>query len=196
MTDVEFAVDYLTVWAWQKARRNSGRPDPEPDPEVQAGLERLARVIEAELAGEPSLAQLLFEAAADLEAPAVRPLTTERVRLALLNATEDDPGSAVRLHGLVSGVRIAAERVAPGHHWLTSQPQREPWSAPGPARAVVTVSVSTSTDRSIAMGSIPAPGRNHHQADAPRPGGRSSPPAPPLLPPSPSEPGRPVATRR
>ena len=139
MTDVEFAVDYLTVWAWQKARRNSDRPEPEPNPEFQADLERLAKVIEAELAGEPSLAQLLFEAAADLDAPAVRPLTTERVRLALQNATEDDPDSAVRLHRLVARLHTTSK------------------SRPEPGRTVVTVSVSTSSDRSIAMGSLPVP---------------------------------------
>jgi hypothetical protein len=167
MTDVEFAVDYLTAWAWRKARRNSGRPDPEPDPEFQAGLERLAKVIEAELAGEPSLAQLLFEAAADLDAPAARPLTTERVRLALLNAIEGDPGSSVRLHGLVSHLRAIAEPLAPEQCSRITYERApaaepgfgEPVSAPGPdpARAAVTVSVSTSTDRSIAMGSIPVP---------------------------------------
>ena len=134
MTDVEFAVGYLTALAWRRARRIGGWIDPELDADLQADLERLDKVIAAELAGEPALSQLMFEAASDLEAPAVRPLTTERVRLALQNATEADPGSAVRLHGLVTQVRARAER--------------DP----------VTVSVSTSSDRSVAVGPPLPPG--------------------------------------
>jgi hypothetical protein len=136
MTDVEFAVSYLTAWAWQKARRIGGLADPAPDPEMQAGLDRLHTVVTAELAGEPALGRLLLEAASDLAAPAVRSLTTEHVRLALQNAIEDDPGSAVRLHGLVTHLRAATAR----------------------ERLRETVSVSTSADRSIAMGGAPLPG--------------------------------------
>ena len=138
MTDVEFAVSYLTAWAWQKARRIGGLIDPALDAEVQAGLDRLHKVITAELAGEPALGQLLFEAASDLDTPAVRPLTTARVQLALQNVTEDDPGSAVRLHGLVLRLRSATARER--------------------LREMVTVSVSTSTDRTISMTGLPLPG--------------------------------------
>jgi hypothetical protein len=127
MTDVDSAVGYLIAWAWRKARRIGGRIDRALDPGLQADLDRLDRVIAAELAGEPALNQLLFEAASDLDAPAVRPLTTERVRLALQDATEADPGSAVRLHHLVRQVQAKSER--------------EP----------VTVSVTTSTDRSVTI---------------------------------------------
>src|SRR4051812_35942447 len=131
MTDVDSAVSYLIAWAWRKARRTGGRIDPALDADLQADLDRLDRVIAAELAGEPALNQLLFEAASDLDAPAVRPLTTERARLALQDATEADPGSAVRLHHLVRQVRAKSER--------------EP----------VTVSVCTSTDRSVTIRPLP-----------------------------------------
>jgi hypothetical protein len=129
MTDAQFAVRYLTTWAWRKARRIGGRIDPDLDADLHAGLERLQKVIAAELAGEPALSQLMFEAASDLEAPAVRALTTQRVQLALEEVIEADPGSAVRLHELVRRLR--------------AQSEQEP----------LTVSVSTCTDRSVAMGS-------------------------------------------
>ncbi len=127
MTDVDAAVRYLTTWAWQKARRIGGRIDLDLTDKTWADLERLHRVIAAQLAGEPVLGQLLFEPPPTSHVPAVRPLTAERVRLALQNAIEDDPGSAVRLHTLVEDL-----------HRLT-------------ARHPVTVSVATSTDRSVTM---------------------------------------------
>ena len=49
MTDVEFAVSYLTAWAWHRARRIGDRVEPELDAGVQANLERLHKVIVAEL---------------------------------------------------------------------------------------------------------------------------------------------------
>jgi hypothetical protein len=128
MTGMDFTVEYLTAWAWREARRSADLLGTDPEDGFQVLLDQLHDEVVDALGDDPALEQLEAEAAADLTVPGVRMLTSERVRLALEDAADADPGFAIRVHETVAHLRATIE---------------EP---------PMTVSVSTCTDRSITIG--------------------------------------------
>ncbi|MFE0684369.1 hypothetical protein ACFW17_26655 [Streptomyces sp. NPDC058961] len=95
MTGIEIAIGYLFAWAVRKARLAAGRADGEVDRMVNAGMDRLHEVVSRKLGDDPALRRLTDEAASGQELPSDR--TRQRVRLALEEASETDPGFAVAL---------------------------------------------------------------------------------------------------
>jgi hypothetical protein len=101
MTGLEIVVGYLAAYAWRKARRVAGRVDEMVDEGLDAGLDRLGELVESRLGEDPGLRRLQEQAGSDLDAVAVPQRTMERVRLALLDEVETDPGFGGELQRLV-----------------------------------------------------------------------------------------------
>jgi hypothetical protein len=110
MTGVEIAVAYLAAYAWRKARRVAGRADALVDQGLDAGMGRLHGMVEARLGADPAWRQLEAQAGSDLEAVAVPTRTIERVRLALADEVEDDPGFGTDLQELVERLQVLEEQ--------------------------------------------------------------------------------------
>lgn len=110
MTGVEIAVGYLAVYAWRKARRVAGRADEIIDEGLDAGLDRLQALIEDRLgADDPVLKKLQAQAGANLDTIAVTPRTRERIRLALEDEAEVDPGFGAQLQEVVDRLQTLEE---------------------------------------------------------------------------------------
>ena len=159
MTGVELVLGYLAAWAWRKARRVAGRADTELDQALDAGMDRLHELVAGKLAGDPALGQLEAEAGADLEVVSVRDRTRERVRLALEEAAETDPGFAARMAEILADVQTAEQRAGDG---ISTAGVR---SAAVGGHAVVHAeggSAAALTMGDVTLGAVPA--------DPPRPG--------------------------
>jgi hypothetical protein len=110
MTGVEIAVAYLVAYAWRKARRVAGRADDLVDKGLDAGMDHLHELVEARLGPDPALQQLDAQASSDLDAVAVPQRTIDRVRLALEDEVEKDPGFGTGLHELVARLQVLEEK--------------------------------------------------------------------------------------
>jgi hypothetical protein len=114
VTGLEVVVGYLAHWAWRRARRLAGRVEARVDEVVDAKLEQLYETVAAKLGADPALSRLDTEVSANLdEQPPVSERTTQRVTLALEDATESDPAFAARLEELKAG--LAGTASASGH---------------------------------------------------------------------------------
>jgi hypothetical protein len=109
---VELVVGYLVGWAVRKARRVTGRADADVNQVLDAGMDRLHEVVVSRLGRDPALEQTLTEAASGEEAVSDR--TRMRLRLALEEATEQDPNFQRALDDAVVRVKDAAEAAGPG----------------------------------------------------------------------------------
>ncbi|MBY8884778.1 hypothetical protein K7472_07955 [Streptomyces sp. PTM05] len=117
MTGLEIVVgEFLVAWAARKARRVGKRVDTEIDQALDLGLDRLHELVAGKLGGDPALAKLAAEIEQSGEASS---RTQERVRLALEDAAETDPGFASDLRAVVqelqgmqrqAGVAVAGQQ--------------------------------------------------------------------------------------
>jgi hypothetical protein len=105
MVGAEIVVGYLIAWVLRKARRVGGRLDGEVDQALDAGLDRLHKVVTGKLAGHPAVAELEQEAA---ETGEVTELTRQQVELAVRAAEGKD--------------RTFAEALAKAVRQLNAQP--------------------------------------------------------------------------
>ncbi len=113
---LEVAVGYLATWAWRRARHAAGRVEEKVDAAVDARMEQLYEAVAGKLAGDPALDRLSTEAARDVDAqPELTDRTRDRVRLALEDATETDPGFAGQLAQLLEQIRAAGSVSAAEH---------------------------------------------------------------------------------
>ncbi|WP_369265233.1 hypothetical protein [Streptomyces sp. R35] len=112
MTGVELAVGYVIAWAVRKARRVAGRADGAVDQALDAGVDRLHDVVVTRLGADPALEQALTEAGSGQDGPTER--TRTRLRLALEEQAEQDPGFAAALEKAVAEVEAAAAAAEPG----------------------------------------------------------------------------------
>ncbi len=103
MTGIEIAVGYVFAWAVRKARRVAGRADQEIDRTLDATMDQLHEVVSRKLGEDPALQRLTAEAEAGQAQPSDR--TRQRVRLALEDAVEQDPGFGEALDRAVTEVR-------------------------------------------------------------------------------------------
>ena len=110
MTGIEVVVGYLAAYAWRKARRIAGRADAVVDQGLDAGMDRLHEMVADKLGLDPALQQLETQAGSDLEAVKVPERTIERVRLALLDEVEKDPGFGTGLEELVARLQVLEEK--------------------------------------------------------------------------------------
>lgn len=110
---LEIVVGYLASWVWRRARHAAGTVGDKVDAAADAKLEQLYQTVAGKLAGDPALGRLESEATQDLDAqPQVSDRTRDRVRLALEDATEADPGFAEQLTALLSQVKAAGVSAA------------------------------------------------------------------------------------
>ena len=125
MTGIEIAVGYLAAYAWRKARRVAGRADEIVDEGLDAGMDRLQGLVESRLgADDRALKQLQAQSGADLDAVAVPERTLERVRLALLDEVETDPGFGTQLQELVERLQALEKRSGTQVASVTASGQR------------------------------------------------------------------------
>jgi hypothetical protein len=110
MTGVEIVVAYLVAYAWRKARRVAGRADDLVDQGLDAGMDRLHAMVEAKLGPDPALQQLEAQAGSDLDTIAVPQRTIDRVRLALEDEAEKDPGFGAGLDELVARLQVLEQQ--------------------------------------------------------------------------------------
>lgn len=110
MTGVEIAVGWLAAYAWRKARRVAGRADEIVDEGLDAGMGRLHDMVEAKLGAYPALEQLEAQAGSDLDTVSVSERTIERVRLALLDEVENDPGFGTQLQEVIDQLQALQEQ--------------------------------------------------------------------------------------
>ena len=109
MTGIEVVVGYLAAYAWRKARRIAGRADAVVDQGLDAGMDRLHEMVADKLGLDPAWQQLETQAGSDLDAVAVSERTIERVRLALLDEVEKDPGFGTALEELAARLQVLEE---------------------------------------------------------------------------------------
>lgn len=124
MTGVEIVVGYLAAYAWRKARRVAGRADAVVDQGLDAGMDRLHGMVAGRLGLDPAWQQLEAQAGSDLEAVAVSERTIERVRLALLDEVEKDPGFGTGLEELVARLQVLEEQSGTGVTSVTASGER------------------------------------------------------------------------
>lgn len=103
MTGIELAVGYVSAWAVRKAKRVAGRADAEVDRTLDAAMDRLHGLVGDKLGDDPDLRRLVEEAGRGQAAPGGH--AGRRVRLALEDAAESDPGFAEALAGAVRQVQ-------------------------------------------------------------------------------------------
>ncbi|MGE7439043.1 MULTISPECIES: hypothetical protein [Kitasatospora] len=108
---MELAVGYLFAWAVRKARRVAGRADAEVDSALDAGMDRLHKVVVSRLGAEPALESMMQEAASEREELTVR--TRKRLELALEDAAEHDAEFTEALRQAVDQVRALDAPVGP-----------------------------------------------------------------------------------
>jgi hypothetical protein len=101
---LELVAGYLVAYVVTKVRRIGGRLDDEVDALVDAGLDRLHRVVAAKLGRDPAVAKLEAEAA---EGGAADERTQRRVTDAVEAAAEEDPDFAAALGEAVRAVQSA-----------------------------------------------------------------------------------------
>ena len=96
---LEVVVGLLIAWAARKAGRGAKRVDGMVDKALDAGLDRVEKVVTAKLGGDKALEQLQLEAAESGD-PSDR--TRTRVRLSLEEAVEANPEFAKELEAAVA----------------------------------------------------------------------------------------------
>ena len=104
VTGLEVVAALAAGYLWRKWRRVSGRADAEVDAVLDAGMDRLHRVVAARLGTDSAVVRLEQEARSGLEQ---NPRTLERVRLAIEDAADDDPGFREVLERLVAELQSA-----------------------------------------------------------------------------------------
>ncbi|MBD0670211.1 chromosome partitioning protein [Streptomyces sp. CBMA156] len=112
MVGIELAVGFLFAWAVRKAKRVAGRMDTEVDLTLDAGMDRLHRVVAARLGTDPALERMIEEAGSGTPEPTDR--TRQRLQLALEEAVENDTGFAEALREAVAEVRSAESAAGAG----------------------------------------------------------------------------------
>lgn len=105
MFGLELAVGYVFAWAVRKARRAAGTADGIVDQAVDAGVERVHRLVTERLGGDGALARLEEEATAGAEELSAR--TGQRLQLALEDEAERDPAFAQALEEAVAAAKAA-----------------------------------------------------------------------------------------
>ena len=103
MTGAEIAIGYLFAWLVGKAKRVAGRADAEVDRALDEAMDQLHDLVGGRLGEDPALHRLTEEAESGRSEPADR--TRQRVRLALEEAAEQDPGFGAALEAAVARVR-------------------------------------------------------------------------------------------
>jgi hypothetical protein len=111
VTGVELAVGYVIAWAIRKAQRVAGRADGEVDQVLDAGMDRLHKLVVARLGTDPALEQALAEAGSDQEDVTDR--TRMRFLLALEEQAQQDPVFAAVLEETVAKVHRLAGAAGP-----------------------------------------------------------------------------------
>lgn len=110
VTGLEIVVGFLVAWAVRKSRRVAGRVDAEVDQAMDAGLDRLHKLVAGKLTGEPSLAKLQAEVE---ESGSASPRTQDRVRLALEDAAENDTVFTAELATVVKQLQASGQHAGP-----------------------------------------------------------------------------------
>ncbi|MBC3840853.1 chromosome partitioning protein [Streptacidiphilus sp. 4-A2] len=107
----------MFAWLVRKAKRVAGRADGEVDRTLDEAMDRLHDLVSEKLGEDPALHRLADEAGAGQEQPGDR--TRQRVRLALEDAAEQDPGFREALERAVEQVRFL-DRAAPAMGGVTA----------------------------------------------------------------------------
>ncbi|WP_120314434.1 chromosome partitioning protein [Streptomyces sp. TLI_171] len=102
---MEIAVGYVFAWAVRKARLVAGRADAEVDRAVEAGMDRVHRVVSGKLGGDQALAQVEEEAGAEPAELAAE--TRQWLELSLNRAATRDAEFAAALVAAVQAVQSA-----------------------------------------------------------------------------------------
>ena len=105
------AAGYVVAWAMRRARRATGRADVLIDTSIEAGMDKLAGVVQAKLGAHPALDDLAEEAATDDQQ--VSELTRQQVELALAAAARRDEDFGRTVTDLVAQLR-AGEQASGG----------------------------------------------------------------------------------
>ncbi|MFI0940240.1 hypothetical protein [Streptomyces sp. NPDC021020] len=105
MFGLELAVGYVFAWAVRKARRAAGTADEIVDQAVDAGIERVHRLVTERICGDGTLARVEEEAASG--AAELSPRTRQRLQLALEDEVERDPAFAQALQEAVAAAKAA-----------------------------------------------------------------------------------------
>jgi hypothetical protein len=113
VTGLEVVVGFLVAWVVRKARRVGGQADAIVDEALDAGMNRLHKVVTAKLGTDPALELLEFEAA---ESGEVGTRTQARVRMSLEEAVESDPSFARELAAAVREAQVASGQTVAGDH--------------------------------------------------------------------------------
>jgi hypothetical protein len=103
--DLESVLGWLTAWLWAKARRVAGRTDAELDRGIDAGLDRLNKLISSKLGADPAIARLTEEVGQNLDAVSTSVRTRQRVLLALEELVDADTEFATQLADVVAELR-------------------------------------------------------------------------------------------
>jgi hypothetical protein len=103
------ATAYVIAWALRKARRVGGRLDTETDGVIDAGLDKLHKIVENKLHGHPVLAELVEEAEEAGDGEQITDLTRQQLELALTAAAKKDDIFAQTVNGLVEQLRNSEE---------------------------------------------------------------------------------------
>jgi len=111
VTGVELAVGYVIAWAIRKAQRVAGRADGEVDQVLDAGMDRLHKLVVTRLGTDPALEQALTEAGSNQEDVTDR--TRMRFLLALEEQAQQDPVFAAVLEETVAKVHGLAGAAGP-----------------------------------------------------------------------------------
>ncbi|MGA5820357.1 hypothetical protein ACPC54_21120 [Kitasatospora sp. NPDC094028] len=109
MTGVEIAVGYVLAWMVRKANRVAGRADEEVDRTLDAAMDELHDLVSRRLGEDPALRRLAEEAERD----EVGDRTRQRVRLALEDAVDEDPGFGEALSRAVEQVQTLDQASRP-----------------------------------------------------------------------------------
>lgn len=111
MFGAELAVGYVFAWAVRKARRAGQAADGVVDQAVDAGVERVHRLVAERLGGAPALAQVQDEAAQSAE---LSPQARQFLQLALEYEAGRDAAFARALEEAVRTAQAAAPVTASG----------------------------------------------------------------------------------
>ncbi len=117
MVGLEVVAGFLAAWAVRKARRVAGAVDGQADVAIDAGLDRLHRLVIGKLGADTALSQLETEAVAG----GASQRTQDRVRLAVEEGCDGDPEFAAALRQLLdqlAGLGAAPQSAVAGDRGL------------------------------------------------------------------------------
>jgi len=113
MVGIELVVGYLVAWVVRKAKRAGGQADAIVDEAMDAGMERLHRLVAEKLGNESAILQMDAEAS---QSGDVTDRTRTRVALALEEVTETDSTFAAAIQAAAEQVRSTEQTIVESNH--------------------------------------------------------------------------------